>query len=224
MDVFLVPAGEGRYELYCEPREVEPRDRGGLPGRLLRRVREVMAAEQAERDQAPKAGVKEGWLARAKAGLVRGLAEWVAEQRLLWHLRHQDAAVLSHPADLASDRALSIAKGTLRKELDHHRVWMVIDGLAVVVFGPLFFFVPGPNLISWYFVAKMAGHWLAFRGARRGLTAVEWSARASEPLREVRQVLSLPPAERRGRLRAIADQLQLEHLSRFVERTLPEGC
>lgn len=224
MDVFLVPAGEARYELYCEPREVDHAERGGLPGRLLRRFREVMATEQADRRDTRQSGKADGWVMRAKAGLVRGIAEWVAEQRLLWHLRHQQVAVLSHPTDLASDRAISIARGMLRKDLDHHRVWMVVDGVAVAVFGPLFFFIPGPNLISWYFAAKMTGHWLAFRGARRGLAVVDWSARASEPLTEVRQALGLPPAERRSRLRGIADRLQLEHLSTFLERTLPEGC
>lgn len=225
MDVFLVPGGEGRYELYCEPREVEQTERGGLAGRLLRRLRELMASEQAERESGARpAEAQTGWVARAKASLIRGLAEWVAEQRLLWHLRHQQTASLIHPADLPSNRAWSIASGMLQRDQDHHRVWMVVDGLAVLVFGPLFFFVPGPNLISWYFAGKMGGHWLAFRGARRGLTAVEWSVKSSEPLREVRQVLSLPPAERQGRLRVIADQLQLEHLSRFVERTLPESC
>ncbi len=224
MDVFLVPVGEGRYELYCEPHEVEQAKRGGMAGRLLRRLRELMAAEQAQQDSAPgPARTQTGWVARAKASLVRGLAEWVAEQRLLWHLRHQRTARLIHPADLPSDRAWSIARGMLQRDQNHHRVWMVVDGVAVLVFGPLFFFVPGPNLISWYFAGKMGSHWLAFRGARQGLTGVEWSVDPSEPLREMRQVLSLPPAERRGRLREIADQLQLEHLSRFVERTLPEG-
>ena len=176
MDVFLVPGGEGRYELYCEPREVEQIERGGLAGRLLRRLRELMASEQAERESGARpAEAQTGWVARAKASLIRGLAEWVAEQRLLWHLRHQQTASLIHPADLPSNRAWSIASAMLQRDQDHHRAWMVVDGLAVLVFGPLFFFVPGPNLISWYFAGKMGGHWLAFRGARRGLMAVEWS-------------------------------------------------
>ena len=68
MDVFLVPGGEGRYELYCEPREVEQIERGGLAGRLLRRLRELMASEQAERESGARpAAAQTGWVARAKA-------------------------------------------------------------------------------------------------------------------------------------------------------------
>jgi len=154
---------------------------------------------------------------------VRGMAEWVAEQRLLWRLRQQDAAVLVYPADLDPDRAMSMARGTLQRDIDHHRFWMAIDGLAVLVFGPLFFFVPGPNLISWYFVAKMTGHWLACRGARRGASKVEWSTRASEALVAVRAARAMPPGgDRPLRLRALSKELHLERLATFVERTAPD--
>ena len=105
-----------------------------------------------------------------------------------------------------------------QRQSDHHRFWMVIDGLATAVFGPLFFFVPGPNLISWYFAAKMAGHWLAFRGARRGVYGVEWSAEVSPVLDDVREALALPAGERRPRLRALSHALHLEHLATFIER------
>ena len=225
MEVFLVPVGETRYELYCEPSEPDQPKRTGAAGRMLRRFREVMAAEQEERrdrraTRRGSAGDRpDGWMARLRAGLVRGMAEWVAEQRLLWRLRHQDAGVLVYPDDLDSGRALSIARATLQRDIDHHRFWMVVDGVGVLVFGTLFFFVPGPNLISWYFVAKMAGHWMAFRGARQGVSGVEWSTRSSEPLAAVRGALGLPPADRRPRLRALAGELGLDQLATFVERT-----
>jgi len=228
MEVFLVPAGETRYELYCELSESDQPQRPGVAGRIRRRVREVLAAEQAERRdrraarRSDASARPDGWMARVRSGFVRGMAEWVAEQRLLWRLRQQDAAVLVYPDDLDGDRALSTARGTLQRDSDHHRLWMVIDGLAVLVFGPLFFFVPGPNLISWYFVAKGAGHWLAFRGARRGVSGVEWSTRASEALAAVRQVRAMPPGDRRPRLLALSKELHLEQLATFVERTAPD--
>ncbi len=228
MEVFLVPAGETRFELYCELGESDQAQRPGVAGRILRRFREILAADQEERrdrrtTQREVAGDGPvGWMLRMRAGLVRGMAEWVAEQRVLWRLRHQDAAVLVHPDDLDAGRALSLVRGTLQRDIDHHRFWLVIDGLAVLVFGPLFFFIPGPNLISWYFAAKMAGHWLAFRGARRGVAGVEWGTRASAPLAAVRQALTMPPADRRTRLRELARELRLEHLATFVERTAPD--
>jgi hypothetical protein len=228
MEVFLVPVGETRYELYCEPGESDQPQRAGVAGRMIRRFREVMAAEQeGRRDrraaQRPDASDRpDGLMARMRTGFVRGMAEWVAEQRLLWRLRHQHASVLVYPTDVDSGRALSLTRATLQRDIDHHRFWMVIDGLAVLIFGPLLFFVPGPNLISWYFAAKMTGHWLAFRGARQGVSGVEWSTRASEPLAAVRQAMTLPPADRRLRLRALGSELRLEMLATFVERTAPD--
>ena len=225
MEVFLVPAGETRYELYCEPSESEQPQRTGFAGRMLRRFREFLAAEQEERRDrraARRSGASDkpdGWMARVRSGFVRGMAEWVAEQRLLWRLRQEDTSVLVYPDDLDPQRAMSIARGSLQRDIDHHRFWMVIDGLGVLVFGPLFFFVPGPNLISWYFAAKMVGHWLAFRGARRGVSGVEWSTRASEALAAVRQALALPPGDRHPRLRALSKELHIEQLATFVERT-----
>ena len=229
MEVFLVPLGETRYELYCELGPSSRSQRTGITGRMRRRFREVLAAEQAERRArraARHAGASDrsdGWMARVRSGTVRAMAEWVAEQRLLWRLRQQDAAVLVYPDDLDPDRAKSMARGTLQRDIDHHRSWMVIDGLAVLVFGPLFFFVPGPNIISWYFAAKMAGHWLAFRGARRGVSGVEWSARASGALAAVREARAMPPGARRPRLRELSKELHLAHLATFVERTAPDA-
>ena len=227
MEVFLVPVGETRYELYCELSESDQPQRASFAGRMLRRFREVLAAEQEERRDrraARRSGASarsNSWMARVRSGFVRGMAEWIAEQRLLWRLRQQDTAVLVYPDDLDPDRAMSVARGTLQRDIDH-RFWMVIDGLAVLVFGPLFFFVPGPNLISWYFAAKMGGHWLAFHGGRRGVAGVEWSTRASEALAAVRQARVMAPDDRRPRLRALSEELHLDRLATFVERTAPD--
>ena len=221
MNVFLVPVDRTRYELYCEPNDAD-HPPGAVTGKLLRRAREVLAAEQeARRDRrtAQAADADEaGWPARMRAALTRGLAAWISQHRLLWHMRHVREGVLVHAGDLNAEQALAIARGRLQRQSDHHRFWMVIDGLATAVFGPLFFFVPGPNLISWYFAAKMAGHWLAFRGARRGVSGVDWSARVSPVLDEVREALALPADRRRPRLRELSRELRLDHLAAFVER------
>lgn len=216
MNIFLVPVDPSRYELYCEPDDTDHPP--GATGKLMRRAREVLAAEQESRrgrETAPSAEV--GWTARMRASLTRGLAAWISRHRLLWHMRHVRRGVLVHSGDLDAQQALSIARGHLQRQSDHHRFWMVVDGLATAVFGPLFFFVPGPNLISWYFAAKTAGHWLAFRGARRGVSGVAWSARVSPELDEVREALALPDDRRRPRLRALSRALHLDHLATFVE-------
>ena len=223
MNIFLVPVGRTRYELYCEPNDAD-HPPGAVTGKLLRRAREVLAEEQEARRDRRRAGAAaadEGWMSRMRASLTRGLAAWLSQHRLLWHMRHMREGVLMHAKELDAGQALAIARGRLQRQSDHHRFWMVIDGLATAVFGPLFFFVPGPNLISWYFAAKTAGHWLSFRGARRGVSRVEWSARVSPALDEVREALALPAGERRPRLRALSRELQLEHLATFVERRTP---
>lgn len=225
MDVFLVPVGNDRYELYCEPAEGD-HPNSGVTAQLLRRVRDIAAAEQeARRDRhvSRRGGRGKGtgsWVSRIQRGLARGMAEWVARQRLFWHLRHVAIGTLVHPADLSSAEAQSVARNRLQHYGDHHRFWMVVDGFGVLVFGPLFFFVPGPNLISWYFAVKTAGHWLAFLGARRGVTGVDWSSRVSSVLVSLRQALVLPRGERHQRLRALSRELHLEHLATFVERTM----
>ena len=221
MNVFLVPVDRTRYELYCEPNDAD-QPAGSVTAKLVRRAREVLAAEQeARRDRRtaePADADRIRWTARMRMGLTRGLAAWMSQHRLLWHMRHVREGVLVHSGELEAAQALSIARGRLQRQSDHHRFWMVIDGLAVAVFGPLLFFVPGPNLISWYFAAKMAGHWLAFRGARRGVSGVDWSARVSPVLDEVREALALPADRRRPRLRQLSRELHLEHLATFVER------
>lgn len=218
MNIFLVPVDPSRYELYCEPDDAD-HPPGAVTGKLMRRAREVLAAEQeAHRDREAAPSAEAGWTARMRASLTRGLADWISQHRLLWHMRHMHKGVLIHSADLDAQQALSIARGRLQRQSDHHRFWMVVDGLATAVFGPLFFFVPGPNLISWYFAAKMAGHWLAFRGARRGVSGVDWSAQVSPELDEVREALTLPDDRRRPRLRALSRALHLDHLATFVER------
>jgi uncharacterized protein (DUF2062 family) len=95
---------------------------------------------------------------------------------------------------------------------------MLIDGAIVAVTGPLFFFVPGTNVISWYFTFRAGAHFLSWRGARKGQTSITWRANPSAELSAVRSALAKPPHERRLRLLEIGDGLGLKHLAGFVER------
>ena len=95
---------------------------------------------------------------------------------------------------------------------------MIINGVLMAITGPLFFFVPGPNVISWYFTFRAVGHFLSWRGARKGLTLIDWRAESCPPLADVRQAINLPPAARRRRLEEISHALGLIHFTGFVER------
>jgi len=234
MTVFLVPVGGGRYTLYCELKEseAEPSDpsRPHSPswlGRLRRRWREwrertlqrfrttVADAEaQQEREEL-------GEEAPAKRGfgrfVLRRIAEAVAEQRLLWHLRRASAGRLVHPDDVPPARARRLARDEFTRDHRKHLVRALVNGAVSVVLGIVFFFVPGPNLVAYYFLFLAIGHAFALRGARKGL-ALDWSTEASAPLRSVGDALGLDQASRRAELERLTADLGLERLWRFLER------
>lgn len=222
MDVYVVPVGADRYELYCEMADVAEAAGGRRRGLLtapVRRFNEMMADAERERHQ-PRAHIGSGWTRRLGRWILRQMAEAVAEQRLLWHLRRQSAATLVHPDDLPAARARDVMRRILTRDRDRHRFWLLIDGALAAVTGPLFFFVPGPNLIAYYFVFRTVGHFFAWRGARRGLDAVVWRVDASRPLRELREALRLPAAERRLQVQQVEQRLRLRHLAAFVDRVV----
>jgi hypothetical protein len=223
MNVFVVPAGADRHELYSEtpdePEDVGPEGRG-LWRRLGARFREMLAAAERSRHRSP-AEAPSDWSSRFGRWLLRHIAEAVAEQRLLWQLRRQREATLVHPADLAPDAAQAFLRAALVRDRDRHRLWMGVDGLLAAITGPLFFFVPGPNLVAYFFVFRLVGHYLAWRGARQGLDGISWAIRPSEALADLRAALRFDRAERERRVLDVASRLHLQHLSTFVRRTVP---
>jgi hypothetical protein len=222
MDVYLVPVGRERYELYCEvPDEPDgpPDDTpDGFVTRMKQRFRAVLV--EAERERRRSAGdiPPRGAFARAKARTLRYVAESIAEQRLLWHLRRQDAACLFFPDDLDARRATELLRRQLGRDFDKHRFWLIIDSLGFIASGALFL-LPGPNIVAYYFAFRMVGHYLSRRGARQGLNGVTWSTEQSAPLTDLRRAMDLDSAERDRRVHDVAAALKLEHLARFFERT-----
>jgi Mitochondrial K+-H+ exchange-related len=222
MDLFLVPFGPERYELYCEPprtgSEIEDTATArGFVARLRARFREMLALAERDRGRPADGSTPPDLWARLKARLIRIIADAVAEQRLLWHLRHCTEAKLVYPSDLSSEAALDLSRGILTRDRDRHRFWLIVDGALLLVSGALMV-VPGPNLIGYYFAFRVVGHWLAWQGARQGLDRIHWSLVPSEPLAEVRRAMDLAPTQRERRLVDISSELRLNHLATFVER------
>jgi hypothetical protein len=90
--------------------------------------------------------------------------------RLLWHLRAAAEATLVHPDDLGRQRPPSPRqRREFAADLGQHRRWTIIDAVVTIITGPLFFFVPGPNVVSWYFAFR-AGRatFYAMQGAQQG--------------------------------------------------------
>jgi hypothetical protein len=222
MTVYLVPVGGSRYQLYVEmsaedavgatPQAAD----SGWVSRQVHKFRAMLVEAEQERLR------RESGLPEQGSGpwrwIMRRIAEAVAEQRLLWHLRHRTSADVLHPDDLDRAGALREVRAEFTRDVAKHRRWMAIDGLITAVTGPLLFFVPGPNIVSWYFLFRAIGHFLSWRGALRGLTRVEWSTTPSAPLTAVRSSLALPMHERRIRLLEIGESLGLSHLAGFVDR------
>jgi len=228
MDVFVIPIGREKYELYCEqPAEVDaPADEvpKGFVNRLRHKFKTLLHEAEELRRRGPEAEHEDkGRLARLQDHAMAWVAERIEEQRLLWNLRGQTTAVAAHPEDMTFEQVMTLIRGTLKHDYDRHRRWMVIDGilfvLTFVLLGPLFILIPGvANLPAAYFAFRTVGHFLSMRGASHGLHEVEWTSRPCPPLGELRDIGVLEPRARHQRILDISVRLRLQHLSTFFER------
>ena len=225
MDVYLVPVGRDRHELYCEvpdsPDDEVPQgdeQARGFFRRLHQRFRDMLAEAERERRQPHSAKPEVGWLGRVKRQTLRWVAESIAEQRLLWLLRKETEDRLFYPDDLDVNAAMGILRSQLGRDFDKHRFWMIVDTLGFIASG-LLMLVPGPNLLAYYFAFRMVGHYFSLRGARQGLRFITWHPERSVLLTELRAAISLEPELRGRSVRDIAAQLRLENLATFFERT-----
>ncbi|MFI5177226.1 MAG: hypothetical protein ACHQO8_01595 [Vicinamibacterales bacterium] len=221
MDVFLVPVGPDDHALYCEPAAVEPtpaEDPG--PRSIWRRATDTFrrAVKEGEEERHRPAAQHPPARGRMRRWITKRLAEAVAEQRLLWHLRTEADADLVHPDDLPETRARDLTRASLRSDLDKHRLWCVIDAALAIASAPLTI-IPGPNLPAYYFVFRAVGHFLSIRGAQHGLTGVVWRYRPSAPLTSLRTLTGLDDEARAARVDDVGAALGLEHLARLVEGT-----
>jgi hypothetical protein len=227
MDVFLIPVGPDRYELYCEQpvsgdEPVEPS--AGLFSRLRHRFSGMIrAAEERQRNGADAQPEPQGFVGRVQDRAMAWVAERIAEQRLLWNLRGQSAATAAHPDDMTFDEVRALILRTMQSDAERHRRWMFIDGVlflvTFVLLGPLFVLIPGiANLPALYFGFRTVGHFLSMRGANHGLREVTWTGRTCPPLTELRALTQLDPHVREARVHDVAVRLRLEHLPKFFDR------
>jgi hypothetical protein len=228
MEVFLIPVGRDRYQLYCEvpdePAEVDDHHAAvrGRRERLKRWFRHVLLEAEREGRRSPDEGQEPGsdkrWHQRVKRSALRRVAEAIAEQRLLWHMRRQSQATAVFPADITPGEALVIVNDHMQHDFERHRYWLVVDTILFVLSGALAI-IPGPNVVAYYFAFRMVGHYLSMRGARQALKRVQWETRPSPPLAELRYAIDLEPSVREARVTDIAAELRLERLATFFNRT-----
>ena len=226
MDVYLIPVGPERYELYCEE-EAEPADvaaeepSGLFAGMALHFHTWLARLEHERRRQSTQAsasdGVERPLMRRVRDRALSWVAEKIAEQRLLWRLRRETEAHATFPDDLSDAQAATVIQRMLQRDADRHRRWLVVHAIALVLSG-LLAVLPGPNLVAYYFAFRLVGHFLSMRGARHGLTQVTWSRRPSALLAELRQAIALAAPERERHVSDIASKLHLPHLASFCKR------
>ena len=227
MDVFVIPVGPDRYELYGEqPAETDDLDdapSSGVIGRLKHRVAVALrtAEERRHRPQVQDAG--RSLVGRLQDRMWAWVVERMAEQKLLWSLRGTTAATVAHPEDMTFEQVLGLVRRNLRADYTRHRKWFVIDGVLFVVtsvtLGPLALMIPGvANLPAFYFGFRTIGHFLSMRGAAQGIHRVRWTGRPCPPLAELRGIGDLEPHLRHERVHDVAMRLRLQHLTTFFER------
>lgn len=228
MEVFLIPVGSDRHELYCEVSDEDPsgatpdNDRGIFRG-LVRKFRDTLNRIERDRRRHEDDPHEHGWFERLKRRALRMVAESIAEQRLLWHLRRQVAAVLVHPEDMTGEAALALMRPAMKADFEKHRRWLAIDGVLGALSAVLIL-VPGPNVLGYYFAFRVVGHYFSMRGARQALDRVAWTPRAHDALADLRPLVLVDPARRRSEVEAIAARLELNDLRRFFDRVAVPGA
>jgi len=218
MNVYLVPSGPNRHELYCEiPSAATDGERRPATS-LWHRMSDVFHRMLAEGERARAAPDEVSQASgRIRRFIGRKLAEAVAEQRLLWHLRRETHVPLMHPDDRSSSAALQEARRLLTVDRDKHLRWVVIDGFLILLSAPVAL-LPGPNVLAYYFIFRTVGHVLSMQGAMRGLQRVSWAMTPSADVTSLRQALALDASARATRLDQISEALGLDRLATFIER------
>lgn len=224
MDVYFIPLGPERYELYCDEAG-DPEDlvsdvpQTGRLASVVNKFKAALARVEQERlsGEATLHDRPRSWTERLKDRAMCWLAEKIAEQRLLWRLRKESELTLHYPDDMTDAAAIACARAELQREGDRHLKWVIIDGALFVASGA-FFLVPGPNLVAYYFGFRLVGHYLSRRGAMHALSEVTWTTCPTALLSRLRRATTLAGASREHEVEQVASELQLPHLAKFFDR------
>ena len=218
LDVYLVPVGPDRFECYYEaPDEEEPQEAGqGFFARMRHKFSEQLKEAEQARHQAPIEEPKT-FLGRMHRRSLRWIAERIAEQRLLWHLRKATAATLQISEDLPADRAEAIMRDSMKRDADRHRNLLIPHSLALIVSAAVAL-VPGPNVLGYLLTFTVVGHFLAWRGALNARHCVAWTMVPNPALTELHRAFSLDAGARHRVIREVAQRLHMPRMARFVEQ------
>lgn len=220
MDVYLIPVGPDAFECYYEAAEEEepevPVEGQGFIARMRAKFNEQLKEAERARHQKSFEG-STTLIGRWQKRSMRWIAERIADQRLLWRLRKVEAATLHVAADLDTKEAEAIMRASMKRDADRHRNRLILHSLALIASAPVAL-VPGPNVLGYLFTFTVVGHFLAWRGAVKGLHQIAWTIRADEALTDLRRSFSLDAASRHRMIHDVAHRLHLPKMALFVER------
>lgn len=222
MDVYLVPISRDSFECYYEAadeEEPEPVEEQGFFGRMKARFQaQLREAEEARHQAAPE--VPRTLFGKLHQRSLRWIAERIAEQRLLWHLRSADAATLFIATDLQTVAAEEMMRVAMKRDADRHLKLLVLHSLLLILSVPVAL-VPGPNVLGYLFTFTVVGHFLSWRGARHGVAGVRWEVKCSDELATLRGALTLAEPARHRAIREVANRLHMPRMVKWVERMAP---
>jgi hypothetical protein len=219
MDVYLVPISRDSFECYYEAPEgevLEPVEGQGFFGRMKARFQaQLREAEEARHQAAPE--VPKTLLGKLQQRSLRWIAERIAEQRLLWHLRSAEAATLFIATDLETVAAEEMMRVAMTRDADRHLKLFILHSLLLILAVPIAL-VPGPNVLGYLFTFTAVGHFLSWRGARHGVAGVRWEVQCSDELEALRTALTMEEPARHHAIREVAHRLHMPRLATWVER------
>src|SRR6185295_11657353 len=101
MDVFVIPVGPDRYELYCEAAVEAPpppaESSKGIFGRIRYQFAVMLHQAEERRRGGSQPSRQTTRIGRFQEWMMAWVAERIAEQRLLWNLRRETTVVAFHP-------------------------------------------------------------------------------------------------------------------------------
>ena len=220
LDVYLVPIARDRYECYYEAEEDEAEQADtaaqGFFARMRRRFNEQLKEAEESRHQKAIEEPKT-ILGRMHKRMMRWIADRIAEQRLLWHLRTAQRATLHVSADLLAQDAEQLMRENLKRDLEFHRNRLIPHTLLLILSAAVAV-VPGPNILGYLFTFTVVGHFLAWRGAVNALYRVSWTVAPDPALTDLRHAFSLDADMRHRLIKECARRLHMPKMALFVER------
>jgi hypothetical protein len=218
MDVYLVPVGPDSFECYYEAAEEEETEEPGegFFARMRHKFNEQLKEAERARHEAPIERPKT-FLGRMQRRSMRWIAERIAEQRLLWHLRKASSATLHIPADLPAAQADSVMRVSMKRDADRHRNRLIPHSLALIASAAVAV-VPGPNVLAYLLFFTVGGHYLAWRGAVNALHNVAWTIEPNAALTDLQHAFALAPDARHRVIVDVSHRLHMPRMARFVER------